>query len=148
MSTPTNETAPGIASAEGNSPANDGNMLPGGWEMEQATLFPQLGMPEPSPLEGILAEHEASENPDKQAYMAACRQAFMDELRKGPCSMAEARLRHGLHPGEVEGRAAGAVVAQLSKAGIIRHVDYDKSPWKHCHNADSKRWALVKGVPA
>ena len=147
----TPQKTPGTGDAEGSgpSPLDDGASIPSQPKMEQATLFQQLGMDEPSPLEGILSEHSNSPNEDKQAYMAACRQVFMAELTKGPCTLSEARKRHGIRPPDgVDGRAAGVVPHELHAQGIIRPAGFSKTPWPHCHQAIAQRWELAEGGAA
>lgn len=116
----------------------------------QSTIFDLPGVTGATLARDACEAHDADPSEAKASFIAASISALMKELPGGPCSLAMARLRHGVKtPPGVDGRAAGAASKRLHRQGRIEPAGwFDNSPWMNCHDSPSRVWRLpTKGRP-
>ena len=85
---------------------------------------------------------DATTSEATRCFVGACAAALTLEVQHGPCTMAQARHRHGVKvPPGVEGRSASVASRRLRAAGIIEPTgEYHASPWRNCHDSHDPVW--------
>lgn len=87
---------------------------------------------------------------DRESFKREVSRAFIYHLTFiGPCTVAEARYRQGIHtPPGVDGRCIGGVATLLHNEGrIVATGVYRPSPFEGCHDTRTVVWRLAEVKP-
>ena len=141
--TPADDNTPGRKPEVPSNPtAGHGSNIQG--KPAQTTIFDLPGVTGATHARDACDAHDADPSEANAGFIDACEAALFSAVQGGPCSMPEARLRHGVGtPSNVDGRAAGAAAMRLWRDGKIEPAGwFDHSPWIQCHDAPSRVWRL------